>query len=345
MSEFAAGQSRRRVARQRTQGIIVGMASTILLGYFAVRGVDLQAMLADVRSADFRWLAAIALSTLLADLIRSVRWGCLLSPVREVPLGIRLPAVLVGSAGNHLLPLRLGEFLRIHRLSVRGKVPYATTLATLVIERVFDVIGIMLILGCCLLTFPAAREMDPRLETTIRVLFALCVLFILSSALVLCFRQRTASWVDRQLLRHSTGRLRHIAAIAKDLMAGLRSLGSGRQVATVMAYTILMWTVFGLCFAFGLVSLDLGGAGVGALVARASIVLVFVSIFTMVPAAFGLVGTFQAACVVALAIFGVSKGHALGFSVVVHAVQFVTCSLAGAPFILSSLRSRRDAVS
>lgn len=340
MNEFATGDLRGRLAGKRIQGIAVGIVSTVTLGYYATRGVDLRAMMADVRTADFRWLAAIAVSTLLADLIRSVRWGCLLNPVRDVPLGVRLPAVLVGSAGNHLLPLRLGEFLRIHRLAVRGKVSYATTLATLVIERVFDVIGIMLILGCCLLSFPAAREMDARLEAIIRVLFAFCALFVVSSAVVLCFRQRTAAWVDRQLQRHSTGRLRRLAIIANDLIAGLRSLGNGRQVAAIMGYTILMWTVFGLCFAFGLVSLDLAGAGAGALVARASVVLVFVSIFTMVPAAFGLVGTFQAACVVGLAIFGVSKGQALGFSVVVHAVQFVTCSLAGAPFIVSSLRNR-----
>ena len=107
-------------------------------------------------------------------------------------------------------------------------------------------------------------------------------------------------------------------------------------MAMTMLYTIVMWSIFGLSFAFGLLSLGLAGGGGGELIASAALIVVFDSVFTMIPAAIGLLGTFQAGCIVALAAFDVSKSHALGFSVVVHVVQFATYVLVGLPFILSS---------
>jgi hypothetical protein len=329
---------RQGVVAGRAQGILVGILSTAVLVYFTLRGVDLGAMMQYVRGAKLPWLFAIGLCTLLADLVRAMRWGSLLQPVRNVPLSTRLQAVLAGSAGNHLLPLRLGEVVRIHRLSARASIPHATTLTTLVVERVFDVIGIMLILGCCMFFFPAARVMDPELAKAINLLWVLCVAIVIASAAILVCRRGVAAWIDCRLQRHSTGRLGRLTAVIGELFAGLGSLRSGRQVASIVALTIVMWLIFGLCFAFGLLSLDLAGESGGALIARSSLVLVFVSIFTMLPAAIGLVGTFQAAAVVALAIFDVPREHALGFSVVVHAVQFVTCSVSGAPFVISTMR-------
>ena len=311
---------------QRVRRLIAGIVATTLLGYFMLQGVDFAGMLVYVRGADPRWLGACAVCVVFADLVRALRWGSLLGPAYGVPIGVRFRSVLVGSAGNHMFPLRLGEVLRIHTLSRRSGVPFATALTTLVIERVFDVVGILLIFGCCLLFLPGVRGLDPGLETAIQILTALIVLFIAAVALVLAYREQAGVWIERRLSRYARGRL---VTILYELMEGLRSLRSGRQMAMTMVYTIVMWSIFGLSFAFGLLSLDLAGGGGGELIARAALVVVFVSVFTMIPAAIGLLGTFQAGCIVALAAFDVSKSHALGFSVVVHAVQFATDVLVG----------------
>ena len=56
----------------------------------------------------------------------------------------------------------------------------------------------------------------------------------------------------------------------------------------------------------------------------------------MIPAAVGMLGTFQAGCIVALAVFGIPKEQALGFSIVVHSIQLITSVVIGMPFMVSS---------
>lgn len=317
-------------------GLLLGAVSTAVLAYFAFRGVDLQGIWHHVQGADPRWIIAIAASSVLADTVRAIRWGTLLGSVHKIPLAVRFRSVMIGSAGNHILPLRLGEALRVDSLARKSGLPFTTVLTTLVVERVFDVVGILLILAYCLSALPAARELSPAIMTAIRILAAGTTLLVVTVLISLLWRQRVVRWLDRFLAWLASGRLARVVPQAHALLDGLRSLGSARQILTLLGQTMLLWFCFGLSFAFGLKSLGLDGGSTLELMQATALILVFVSIFTMIPAAVGMLGTFQAGCIVALAVFGIPKGQALGFSIVVHSVQLVTSVAVGLPFLISS---------
>jgi uncharacterized membrane protein YbhN (UPF0104 family) len=77
---------------------------------------------------------------------------------------------------------------------------------------------------------------------------------------------------------------------------------------------------------------------------RASLLAtVLVAIFIMIPAAPGFVGTFQAGCIVALSVFAVPKGEALGLSLLIHGIQFSCVNLIGAYCFLREGISLREA--
>ncbi len=340
--------------RNQWPGLLLGAVSTAVLAYFALRGVDVQEIWHHVKGADPRWTLAIAASSVLADLVRAARWGTLLGSVKKISLGTRFRSVMIGSAGNHILPLRLGEVLRVDSLARKSGLRFTTVLTTLVVERVFDVVGILLILAYCLATLPAARDLSPAILTAVRILAAGTTLLILAVMFALLWRQRVVGWLDRFLAWLAAGRLARIVPQAHALLDGMRSLGSARQILAAFAQTMLLWFCFGLSFAFGLKSLGLDGGSTVELLQATALILVFVSIFTMIPAAVGMLGTFQAGCIVALAVFGIPKDQALGFSIVVHSVQLVTSVIIGVPFLISSFggigdlffialrRSRRD---
>jgi uncharacterized protein (TIRG00374 family) len=324
---------------KRYLGFILGIICSGVLLYLALRGVDLAAIWRYMRGADLKWMASIVISTLVADVVRAVRWRHLLEPVKRVSLASLFRSVMIGEAGNQILPLRLGEALRAYSLKRNEALSFTTVLTTLVVERILDVIGVLMFLGVCLAVLPVPHDLDPRVNLAVRVLSAAVGFLVVCGGFVLFKRRLVTSWLDRLLLRLPAGPARRITPFVQRLLAGLRSLGSGRQIGILLADTVLLWICFGCAFAFGIQSLGLAAGNNLGLLAPAILVLVCVALFTMMPAAIGFVGTYQAGCIVALAVFGIAKDQALGFSVIVHSMQFMTAVAVGSLYFAAGVGS------
>jgi uncharacterized protein (TIRG00374 family) len=70
--------------------------------------------------------------------VRAVRWQVLYRPHREIGWPRLLPSLLVGYAGNNLLPLRAGELLRAQHIADGSGVPRMVSFGTFIMERFFD---------------------------------------------------------------------------------------------------------------------------------------------------------------------------------------------------------------
>ena len=88
----------------------------------------------------------------------------------------------------------------------------------------------------------------------------------------------------------------------------------------VIAYSVYLWGVIALTFLFGFLALDIHVP----LVAASLAVVVVVAAFVFLPQAPGFVGTWQAGCVIALGLFGVSREVAIGYSLLSWIVQMAT---------------------
>jgi uncharacterized membrane protein YbhN (UPF0104 family) len=115
--------------------------------------------------------------------------------------------------------------------------------------------------------------------------------------------------------------------IARSFLAGLGALSDMRTVLLVLWYSIYVWGAIALTFMFGLLALDVRVP----LMTGALTVMVTVAAFVFLPQAPGFVGTWQAACVLALAdFFGVPRDLAVGYSVLTWIVSMsVNVGLAG----------------
>jgi uncharacterized membrane protein YbhN (UPF0104 family) len=124
-------------------------------------------------------------------------------------------------------------------------------------------------------------------------------------------------------------------------VAGLEALTDTRQLLYLFAYSLWLWTCFVIVFWCGAKSLGFDAAHDLPMVEASVLSVVMVAIFIMIPAAPGFVGTFQAGCIVALSVFGISKGEALGFSLLTHAIQFFAVNIIGAfCFLREGIRLR-----
>lgn len=122
------------------------LVAYLLLRYYVFREVSLAEMVAVFRTADYRWVVASGVVLLLAHLSRAYRWRLLLQPLGYAPRMLRMfLAVMIGYFANLLLP-RMGEVTRCGVLQRMDKVPVNAGLGTVVAERLFDVVMLLLLL-------------------------------------------------------------------------------------------------------------------------------------------------------------------------------------------------------
>ena len=69
---------------------------------------------------------------------RTWRWHYLLRPLKSVPLGRLFPIVVIGYMGNNIYPARIGELVRAYVLKRKEEVSVSASLATVIVERIFD---------------------------------------------------------------------------------------------------------------------------------------------------------------------------------------------------------------
>src|SRR5438552_1299318 len=139
------------------------LLALILLGVF-FRGVDWDALGGAFRAADHRYLAGVVAVTVLTYVLRAWRWGNLLSPLSRVPMPDLFPATVVGFMTGLLVP-RAGEVVRPYLISRRHPIRTSAGFASIVLERLVDLITVLVLFGLYLyaLPTPASQTRGPLL--------------------------------------------------------------------------------------------------------------------------------------------------------------------------------------
>ena len=128
-----------------------GVAISLIFLYFALRGLNIGDVWQTLEGANYWWLIPGVLIYLVGVIARAWRWHYLLRPVKSIPTTTLFPITAIGYMGNNIYPARAGEVLRAIVLKKFEDVPISASLATIVVERVFD--GVVM-LGFVFLNLP-----------------------------------------------------------------------------------------------------------------------------------------------------------------------------------------------
>lgn len=285
-------------AGRRALTVSLGLAVSAGALWLTLRGKDLGAIWDAMRAADYRYLAWYLLVLLAIHVVRTARWGLLLAPVADVPLGRLNAASAVGFMALVLFPFRIGEIARPYLVSEPGRLRVSTALSSIVAERVADGVLMGAILVAVLLQVPDSAPGVGLLRTAG---VAATLLFLgLLAFLAIAYRSRALA------VRLAAGALRvvspraaeRVGAMVDAFLHGLRLVKGLRRAAAFAALTGLFWGLN----AFGMRLLGLGfDLELGALEATAVLGALVVGV--MIPAGPGMVGTFQGAVVLGLSLF------------------------------------------
>jgi uncharacterized protein (TIRG00374 family) len=310
----------------RSLRLFFGIAVSVVCIWWATREVRPAEVWYSLRRADYRGFLAVMALTLLAFWVRAFRWRWMLSAARPVGFGSLYRATMIGFMANNLLPFRLGEFVRALVLARRERLPRTTVFATVVVERVVDMITLLAILGFALLLHPIRPDTEAgrMTDSGAKILMAGCI--GLTVILIVLERRpglmRTlVAWVAPRFPesygRRAQGAIHHF-------VAGLSLFRDVGRLAWVFILSFVMFGMFALGLQVGMWAMHIEVPWYGGL-----LLLVITAVGIMVPAAPGYIGTMNLACVAGLALFSVGKDLSVPFSWFYWAGQWIPVSAAG----------------
>jgi uncharacterized protein (TIRG00374 family) len=312
---------------------VVGLAVSGVALWLTLRGKDLGAIWAEMKHADYRYLAPFLIILSCIHLCRTIRWGILLEPVAKVPFA-RLNAVAsVGFMALVLLPFRIGEFARPYLVAERPKLRVSAALSSVVVERVVDGIFTGLLLVVALLAVPNDAPGVGVLRAgglLVAAVFGGLLVF-----LIVAYRNRgmAVRFTARLVGPFSPKLAERVAGMMDAFIHGLRLVPSRRKLALFFGLTALYWGLN----AFGM-SVLARGFGFDLTLVQACALLGVLVVGVMIPAGPGMVGTFQGAILIGLGLFAPSDAvhtRGMAFANVLWAAQIGQQVIFGLVFLPS----------
>jgi uncharacterized protein (TIRG00374 family) len=265
-------------------------------------------------------------------LARAWRWHYLLRPVKSIPTWRMFPIVCIGYMGNNIYPARAGEVLRALVLKRQEGVPVPASLATIIVERIFD--GVVMLSFVFLNLRELARLTSNSgfvgsiqslaMWGTLAFIGAL-VVFMLAAM----FPERTERIAEAGIRKLVPGRFQEqVRGLAMRFLVGLEALRSPRDALMVLLTTFVIWLFETGKYWFLMFAFDFQVSFFALMLMNGISNLV-----TTIPSAPGYVGTFDAAGIAVLTAYGVDHAVAAAYTLVLHIALWGPITALGAYYL------------
>jgi uncharacterized protein (TIRG00374 family) len=288
-------------------------------------------------------LSAVVLFT--EFVVRTVRWKVLLRPFAPAVRMWRLfVATVIGMSLNVVLPFRAGDIARPWLGSRETGIGVLPLVTIAVIERVFDILGLVSVLLIMVLILPANAEAHGELVWNLKVygsIFGVAGVVGLSIFLFLATREQAARGVFARIVSIAPPPVANkFLGLFDGFVQGAASIRSPRALWEAGALSLIHWlngsiSIYVLFHAFGI---DLPFAA-------ACFMTVAIALTVALPQAPGFFGVFHVAIETTLVLWGLDPAPAQAFAIVFWAVSFVPVAATGAilswkeGFSLAALRA------
>lgn len=310
----------------------LGVFISILFIWLALRGLKLDEFWSTVQKAKFIWLIPAIGVYFIGVWIRAWRWHYLLKPIKEIPTKTMFPITTIGYMGNNIYPARAGEVLRAVILKRKEGVPVSASLATIIVERIFD--------GVVMLAFVFVNLSELAKLTSASgfvgniqqvaiigtgVFLGALIIFLLAAM----FPQVTAK-IGLWFIERITPQRLHtrIISVMNKFLDGLASLRSPLNVLMVFFTSIIIWLLETGKYWFVMHAFDFQVSFFALMLMNG-----IVNLATTIPSAPGYIGTFDAPGIAVLTAYGVSQATAAGYTLTLHVALWLPITILGAYYL------------
>ena len=328
--------------------LVLGFLLSAAGFYLAFRNVPARDLITYLAHINYIWMLPSFVLVVLSFIARILRWQIILAPSKAIGFWSAFHPLMIAFTINCILPGRLGELARPAILTKKENIRYSTGLATVAVERAFD-IGLIIALFMIVYQF---IDIDPNtqlsiggtvlnrdtLETIVRGLFQLGLLLIIGMILVSLQWSRS---LIKQMIFKAPGLLFFIGEKLKEKITqrvctplvrlidnfavGFKLIRSPSKVLVCLGLSVLIWVLAALSYYI----FAKGCPGIHITLSEMIAVMVIICVFIALPSVPGYWGLWEAGGIFALALFGVPQKEAAGFTLANHAMQMFPVMIIG----------------
>lgn len=319
--------------------LLVGLAIVALSLFYAFRGVKVAELRSALLAARYIYIVPAVGLVIISYLLRAMRWRYLIRSIKDVKTAGLISPLMVGFMAN-MLPARAGEFVRAYLLSRKEQISFSASFATIFIERLFDLIIVLVMLVSVLLFMPevfvssnaaSGDDLIGKVKIFGAVSFLLCIFILFFSAL-LQFNKDLAMKVVGFFIRPLPEKWgEKIFGVVGSFSEGLQIMRDRSGFLAVVSLSATIWGIF--IFTYYPLYLAFGIETELPLISSLVVLCLTVAVFITIAPTPGFLGSYHLGCVAALhGIFGIQKAVALSYGIVAWLVAMGTTVFIGAIF-------------
>ena len=210
------------------------------------RDFDWDRLVRSLLYAKWPYLLAAAVVTLTTYAIRAVRWRFFMDPIKPASLWVLFAGQVLGFGSIYLIG-RIGELVRPAYIARMEDAPFSSMLAILVLERVYDILAMVLIFVVAL-HFAPLHLSGPHAAHHLAALrqgAGYSLLFILVVIGLLVFLRLRAAWIERTLVRWfrflPAGPKHKLRGVFDQFVDGLAVIRDWKDLGASLLSTALLW--------------------------------------------------------------------------------------------------------
>lgn len=298
----------------------LGIGISLICLALALKDVQFADVLIALRGANYALILITALLTAVGLWTRALRWQLLFYPVKGIPLSKLFTVMNIGYLLSNIFPARLGDLARAYLIGDLAGVSKARALSTIIVERVTDVLVIILFLVALMPFIPV-----PNWATQSSLLLGLGFLALAAFLVILAHQRERGVALLRRIVRFIPRLDRPgLWGLLESLLDGLDILRFRWPAAQLVIGSILIWFIAIAQFYSAMLAFDLRLP-----LAAVVFVLCVTALGMTVPSSPGYIGVWEYLIILGLGLFGVEKSLALSYTLVLHATVYVTTTVMG----------------
>ena len=307
---------------------VPGLLISAFFLWYTFRGISFAQIMA-VRLVAPVWVLGVLAFTLASYTLRCVRWTRMMLPA-GAGFGVCARVLMTSLAANNILPLRIGDIMRVFTYAGDLGAPPSVILSTVILEKLLDIFVLVLLF---------VSTMGAGVSPHFRLLAEITLGISLVGLLVLVFGARLLVGPVRQLFTklpqtQLVAKLDHWVFLALDCIRQIGIVGS----LQLLTYSAIIWFCEGMIFVSAAKLLGLVTDTIGPWQAVSATNLSY-----LIPSSPGAIGTFEMAAKTSLVSHGAADGPAAMFGLVLHAWLLLSVTGAGGViFLLHRVKIHND---
>jgi len=292
--------------------IALAISGCILGGiflYITFRDIPINDLKNGISDMKLIYLIPASVFVVMTQIVRALRFGIIVGPFCHLGIKSLWDLMNIWAGANMVIPARLAELVRPYLL-MRNGASFSSSLGAVMVERFFDLTGLLALLGLVLWRSPHLSSSYAMFGKILLAVLLCCY----GAVLLILARRDAAQKIINKTFSVLPQRISSLLSrVASHLIEGMGIMASFPRVLLILAYSIVLWVLFSSITFMFLLAFSIDAPFLVAVTIQ-----VLMALGVALPTAPGFIGTFHAVGRYALALFSVNAVVAVSFATVYH---------------------------